>query len=98
MSSHDKAEYQILLDSATNYILAHAASAGLQILPPRWDGDAAEMTTHTHHVRIATNMAEEEVRIPHEWLPLESEGHNRFRTEVEAALARLMASDRCAGR
>ena len=98
MSAHDKAEYQILLDNATNYILAHAASAGLQILPPDWDGGSAEMTTNTHRVRIATNMAVEEVRIPHEWLPLESEGHNRFRTEVEAALARLKASDRSAGR
>jgi hypothetical protein len=98
MASHDKAEYQILLDNATNYILAHAASAGLQIQPPRWDGGAEEITTHTHRVRIATNMAEEEVRIPHEWLPLESEGHNRFRTEVEAALARLKTSHRSAGR
>ncbi len=98
MSTHDKAEYQILLDNATNYILAHAASAGLQILPPRWDGGATEMTTSNHRVRIATSIAEEEVPIPHEWLPLESEGHNRFRTEVEAALARLKASDRSAGR
>jgi hypothetical protein len=32
------------------------------------------------------------LRIPHEWLPFDSDGHGRFRTDVEAALARLKAA------
>ena len=89
MSTHELAEYRILLDSASNYIVTHAASAGLVVQPPVWDGGAESMTTTTHRVRIATESAAEELRIPHEWLPVDSDGHNRFRTEVEAALARL---------
>jgi hypothetical protein len=91
MSEHELAEYRILIESASNYIVAHAAGAGLRVLPPVWDDGAGRMTTATHRVRIATDDAVEELRIPHDWLPLDSDGHNRFRTEVEAALARLRA-------
>ena len=94
MSTHEKAEYQILIDNATHYIVAHAAGAGLDLLPLQWDGGAREMTTSTHRVRIATRDSAEELQVPHEWLPLDSEGHNRFRTEVEAALARLRSGRR----
>jgi hypothetical protein len=89
MSTHELAEYRILIEGASNYIVAHAASAGLTVQPPVWDGGAESMTTSTHRVRIATADAAEELRVPHEWLPLDSDGHNRFRTEVEATLARL---------
>jgi hypothetical protein len=88
MPSHEKAEYQILLDSASNYILAHASGAGIELQPPVWDEGTRSPTT-LHHVRIATRDAEVNLPIPHDWLPVDSEGHNRFRTEVEAALARL---------
>jgi hypothetical protein len=94
MSTHEKAEYQILIDNATHYIVAHAAGAGLDLLPPEWDGGTPQITTSTHRVRIATRDAAEELEVPHEWLPLNSEGHNRFRTEVEATLARLRAGRR----
>ena len=94
MSSHEKAEYQILLDTASNYILAHASGAGLDVLPPVWDGGSPNATTTLHHVRIATRDAEVDLPIPHDWLPLDSEGHNRFRTQVEAALAQLKARRR----
>ena len=89
MSIHEKAEYQILLDSASNYIVAHATGAGLEVLPPVWDGGSPSVTTSLHHVRIATRDAEVDLAVPHDWLPLDSDGHNRFRTEVEAALAQL---------
>jgi hypothetical protein len=89
MSTHELAEYRILLDGASNYIITHAASAGLAVQPPVWDDGAERMNTSTHRVRIATESAAEELRIPHEWLRVDSDGHNRFRTEVEAALARL---------
>jgi hypothetical protein len=94
MSTHEKAEYQILIDHASNYILDHATAAGIRLLPLQWDGGAPEMTTATHRVRIATRDAAEELRVPHEWLALHSAGHNRFRTEVEAMLARLRAGGR----
>lgn len=97
MSAHEKAEYQILIDSASHYIVGHAASAGLDLLPLEWDGGASQMTTSMHRVRIATRDAAEELVVPHEWLPLDSEGHNRFRTDVEATLARLRASGRAKG-
>jgi hypothetical protein len=89
MSTHELAEYRILIDGASNYILAHAAGAGLTIQPPVWDGGREGMTTATHRLRIATESVAEELSIPHEWLPPASDGHNRFRTEVEATLARL---------
>jgi hypothetical protein len=92
MSTHEKADYQILLDSASSYIVAHAAGLGLRVLPPQWDDGKLGMTTATHRVRIATRDAAEELQVPHEWLSLDSEGHDRFRTEVEATLARLKAS------
>jgi len=47
-----------------------------------------------HHVRIGTREAEEELSVTHDWLAVENEGHNRFRTEVEAALARLRSRQR----
>jgi hypothetical protein len=89
VSVHEKAEYQILLDSASNYIVAHASGAGIDVLPPVWDDGSVDPAAALHHVRIATHDAEEEIDVPHDWLPIDSEGHNRFRTEVEAALARL---------
>ena len=92
MSTHEKAEYQILLDNASHYIVDHAAAAGLELFSLEWDGGKAGMTTSMHHVRIATRDAVENLEVPHKWLPLESEGRNRFRTEVEATLARLRAT------
>ena len=89
MSTHEKADYQILLDSASRYIVEHASSAGLIVSPPVWDNGSRMINTSMHRVRIATRDAEEELPVPHAWLPIDSEGHNRFRTEVEAALARL---------
>lgn len=91
MSIHEKAEYQILIDHASHYILDHATAAGVELLPLQWDGGVSGITTSTHRVRIATREAAEELQVPHEWLPLHSAGHNRFRTEVEAMLARLRA-------
>ena len=91
MSRHEEADYQILLDNASHYIVSHAAGANVEILPPVWDEGRHEMVTTTHKVRISTSEAEEELSVPHAWLPLESAGHNRFRTDVEAALARLKA-------
>jgi hypothetical protein len=89
MSIHEKAEYQILLDRASNYIVTHATAAGLNVLPPVWDDGSPSVTTSLHHVRIATRDAEVDLPVPHDWLPLDSDGHNRFRTEVETALAQL---------
>ena len=89
MSTHEKADYQILLDNASHYILSHAAGSDVEILPPVWDEGMPGMVTTTHTLHIATADGEERLSIPHSWLPLESDGHNRFRTEVEAALARL---------
>ena len=97
MSTHEKAEYQILIDHASHYILDHATAAGVKLLPLQWDAGGSGMTTATHRVRIATRDAAEELEIPHEWLPLHSAGHNRFRTEVEATLARLRAEGRSPG-
>jgi hypothetical protein len=94
MSSHEKAEYQILIDHASNYILDHAKAAGIEVLPLQWDRGVPGMTTSTHCVRVATHEAAEELQIPHEWLPLASAGHNRFRTDVEAMVARLRARSR----
>ena len=96
MSTHEKAEYQILIDHASHYILDHATAAGVKLLPLQWDGGESEMTTATHCVRIATRDAAEELHVPHEWLSLHSVGHNRFRTEVEATLARLRTGRRSA--
>ena len=94
MSTHEKADYQILIDHASYYILDHATVAGLQLLPLQWDGGVSGMKTSTHRVRIATRDAAEELQVPHEWLSLDSAEHNRFRTEVEAMLARLRAGGR----
>jgi hypothetical protein len=91
MSSHEKAEFQMLFDNASNYIVGHATGVGLDVLPPVWDGGSPSVRTSLHHVRIATPDAEVDLPVPHDWLPLDSEGHNRFRTEVEAALAQLKA-------
>lgn len=96
MSTHEKAEYQILIDHASHYILDHATAAGVELLPLQWDGGVSGMTTSTHRVRIATRDAAEELQVPHEWLPLHSAEHNRFRTEVEALVARLRAGGRFA--
>ena len=89
MSIHEKAEYQILLDKASHYIVSHATAAGLDVLPPVWDGGSPGPTTSLHHVRIATNDAEVDLPVPHDWLPPDSDGHNRFRTQVENVLAQL---------
>jgi len=89
MSTHEKAEYQILFDRASNYIMAHATAAGLAVLPPVWDDGSPSVTTSLHHVRIATRDGEVDLPVPHDWLPLDSDGHNRFRTQVENALAQL---------
>lgn len=97
MTIHATAEYQILIDSASHYILDHAAGAGMAIEPPLWDRGAPYVSGTAHHVRLVLNDVEQEFEIPHEWLPIESEGHNRFRADVEAALARLKAKARAAG-
>jgi hypothetical protein len=89
MSTHENADYRILLDIASNYIVTHAAAAGVEVLPPVWDSGSPTLGTSLHRVRIATRDAEIDLSVPHDWLPLDSEGHNRFRTEVEAALAQL---------
>ena len=89
MSIHEKAEQQMLFDSASNYIVAHATGAGLDVLPPVWDGGSPSATTPLHHVRIATSDAVVELAVPHDWLLHDGYGHDRFRTEVEAALAQL---------
>ena len=89
MSIHEKAEYQILIDRASDYIVTHAAAAGLDVLPPVWDGGSPGVTRTLHHVRIATRDGDVDLPVPHDWLPLDSEGHNRFRTQVENALAQL---------
>lgn len=96
MSTHEQAEYQILIDYASHYITDHATAAGVELLPLQWDGGVSGMTTSMHRVRIATRDAAEELQVPHEWLPLHSAGHDRFRTEVEAMLARLHAGGRLA--
>jgi hypothetical protein len=93
MSTHEKADYQILLDNASSFIVGHASSSGLDVLPPVWDGGAIDMKASTHRVRIATRDAAVELQVPHAWLALDSEGHNRFRTEVVAALAQLRDAD-----
>ena len=94
MSVHEKAEHQILFDRASNFIVAHATAAGLDLLPPIWDGGAPSSTLSMHHVRITTREGEVDLAVPHEWLPVDSKDHNRFRTEVEAALAQLGARRR----
>jgi hypothetical protein len=94
MSSHEKAEFQMLFDSASNYILGHASGAGLDVLPPVWDGGSPNVTTSLHHVRIATPDAEIDLPVPQDWLPPDSEGHNLFRTQVEAALIQLKRRSR----
>ncbi len=96
MSTHEKAEYQILIDHASSYILDHATAAGVELLPLQWDRGVSGMTTATHRVSVATRDASEELQVPHEWLSIDSPGHNRFRTEVEALLARLRAGARSA--
>jgi hypothetical protein len=94
MSSHEKADYQILLDNASNYIETHASSAGLRLLPIVWDDGAPGMVRSTHRLHISTRGAHVDLQVPHEWLALDAEGHNRFRTEVAAALARLAKESR----
>lgn len=94
MSTHDNADYRILLDRASHYIVTHATAAGVDVLPPVWDGGSPTTGASLHHVRIATRDAEIDLPVPHDWLPLDSEGHNRFRTEVEAALAQLRTRHR----
>ncbi len=91
---HEIAEFQVLLDSASHYIVAHGTGAGLELLPPVWDGGAPRASDPVHHVRIATHDAAIDLEVPHDWLPLDAEGHNRFRTEVELALAELRARRR----
>ena len=97
MNSHESVDYQILLETASNYIVAHASGAGLDVLPPVWDDGSPRPNVSLHHVRIATREAQEELTVPHDWLAAENEGHNRFRTEVEAALARLRTRQRSVG-
>ena len=89
MSIHEKAEQQILFDSANHYIVTHATGAGLDVLPPEWDGGTPNATTPLHHLRIATRDAQVELSVPHDWLAHEGYGHDRFRTEVESALSEL---------
>jgi hypothetical protein len=89
MTIHEKAEYQILLDRASNYIVTHGSAAGLDLLAPVWDEGSSGMTTSLHQLRIATRDGEVDLAIPHDWLPLDSDGHNRFLTQVENALAQL---------
>ena len=88
-TGHADADFQALIDSASHYIVAHATGAGLEVLPPVWDGGAPSARDPVHHVRIATPDANVDLAVPHEWLPLDAEGHNRFRTEVERVLAEL---------
>jgi hypothetical protein len=94
MSSHAKADYQILLDNASSHIESHASSSGLRLLPLVWDEGTSGMVTTTHRLRIATRDAHVDLQVPHQWLALDVEEHNRFRTEVAAALARLVAAER----
>ena len=94
MSIHEMAEYQILIDRASAYIVTHAAAAGLDVLPPVWDGGSQTVTTTLHHVRIATRDGDVDLPVPHDWLPLDSDGHNRFRTQVENAFAQLKRAHR----
>lgn len=94
MSSHIKADYQILIDNASHYILGHAAAAGLSVEQPVWDHGSTDILAKIHTVQIRSGNAVEELRIPHDWLPLDSHDHGRFRTDVEAALARLRAASR----
>jgi hypothetical protein len=74
MSIHEKAEYAILIDKASYYMLDHAAAAGMRIRPPEWDFGHAGATLAEHHVRLATDDAEVELEIPHAWLTVESAG------------------------
>jgi hypothetical protein len=97
MFTHAKAEYQMLIDNATNYMLRHAAGAGLSVLPPTWDDGAADKRSVIHKVRLATVDAGVNLRVPHEWLSPDSDGYGRFRTEVESALAQLKAMTQSAG-
>ena len=88
MSAHENADYQILFERASSYIVAHATATGLDVLPPVWDGGTPTGGAVLHHVRIATRDAAVDLPVPHDWL-LDSNGHNRFRTQVETALVRL---------
>ena len=94
MSIHEKTENQILLDRASSYVVTHATAAGLDVFPPVWDHGSPNATASLHHLRIATRDSEVDLPVPHDWLPLDSEGHNRFRTAVEAAIAQLIARRR----
>lgn len=90
-TGHANADFQALLDSASHYIVAHGTGAGLAVLPPVWDDGAPNAANSVHNVRIATADAAIDLPVPHDWLPLDAEGHNRFRTEVELVLAELRA-------
>lgn len=88
-TAHPNADFQALLDSASHYIVAHGAGAGLELLPPVWDGGMPRAHDPVHNVRVATPDAAIDLSVPHDWLPLDSDGHNRFRTEVETVLTEL---------
>jgi len=92
MSDHPKADYEALIDSASHYILGHAAASGLPIEPPVWDQGSMDLRTGEHTVQIKLGNAVEVLEVQHEWLPPLSLGHGRFKTKVEAALARLKSA------
>lgn len=92
MSDHPKADYEALIDSASHYIVGHAAASGLTIEPPVWDQGSTELLTGTHTVQIRLGNAVEVLEVQHEWLPPLSLGHGRFKTSVEAALSRLKSA------
>lgn len=94
MSIHETTKLQILFDRASHYIVTHATAAGLDVLPPIWDDGSPSVAAPLHHVRIATRDSEVDLPVPHDWLPLQSDGHNRFRAEVETAIAQLIARRR----
>ena len=94
MSIHETTKLHILFDRASNYIVTHATAAGLDVLPPVWDDGAPSVTAHLHRVRVATRDSEVVLPVPHDWLPLDSAGHDRFRAEVETVIAQLIARRR----
>jgi len=92
MSDHPGADYEALIDSASHYILSHAAAAGLEVEPPIWDLGRKALVTDTHTVQIKSGDSVLVLKVQHEWLRPESYSHGRFRTEVEAALAKLKSA------
>ena len=74
-------------------------------MPPRkpsardskpWVGVIMGSSSDLKYMQAAIDVLRE-LEVPHEWLALHTAGHNRFRTEVEATLARLRAGGRSPG-